>query len=102
MERVFYVYILTNKQNGTLYIGVTRDLLGRIWQHKNDINKGFTQKHKIHTLVYYEEHAYIEDAITKEKQIKKWNRDWKLRLIEKTNPKWKDLYEEIMKRNSNH
>ena len=90
------VYILASKQNGTLYVGVTSNLQQRAWQHKNDLVEGFTKQYRIHLLVYYEVHADMVSAITREKQIKKWNRAWKLKLIEKENPHWKDLWEEIV------
>jgi len=86
MERQFYVYILASKRNGTLYTGVTSDLIQRIWQHKHDMVEGFTQKYGVKKLVYYEVHDNAESAITREKQIKKWRRKWKLRLIEEKNP----------------
>ena len=92
----YYVYILASGRNGTLYIGVTNDLVKRVWQHKNNIIPGFTQKYNIHKLVYYEQTGNIESAITREKQLKKWNRDWKINLIEKSNCEWKDLYENII------
>ena len=95
MEKQFYVYILSSKRNGTLYVGVTSNLIQRVWQHKNKQVKGFTEKHNISNLVYFEIHNTAESAITKEKQIKKWNRAWKLRLIEEKNPQWIDLYDEI-------
>ena len=85
------VYILASQRNGTLYIGVTSDLIKRIWEHKNDLVEGFTQKYKVHQLVYFEQHQDMLAAITREKQIKKWNRAWKLRLIERENPEWRDL-----------
>jgi putative endonuclease len=88
------VYILASKRNGTLYIGVTSDLSRRIWQHKNDQVEGFTKKYGVHTLVYYEWHDDMRAAIVREKQIKKWNRAWKLELIESVNPEWRDLAEE--------
>jgi putative endonuclease len=90
----YYVYILASKRNGTLYIGVTSDLLKRIYEHKNNMVKGFTKKYHVHKLVYYEATESVESAIMREKQLKKWNRDWKIGLIEKTNPLWKDLYDE--------
>lgn len=90
-----YVYILASKRNGTLYIGVTSNLVKRIWEHKNDLAEGFTQKYNIHFLVYFEQHQYIDQAILREKQLKKWRRKWKLELIEKDNPEWRDLYNEI-------
>lgn len=91
----FFVYILTNQRNGTLYIGVTNNLKRRIYEHKNDLLEGFTKKYGLRTLVYYETHENIESAIIREKQLKKWKRLWKLRIIEEKNPNWKDLYEEI-------
>ena len=90
------VYILASQRNGTLYIGVTSDLIKRIWEHKNDLVKGFTQKYKVHQLVYFEQHQDMLTAITREKQLKKWNRDWKLALIEKSNPDWRDLWSDIV------
>jgi putative endonuclease len=92
-----YVYILANKRNGTLYIGVTSDLIKRIWQHKNHAVEGFTDKYSTDQLVYFEAHEDIKSAITREKQIKVWKRKWKLELIEKDNPDWHDLYPEIIK-----
>ena len=89
------VYILASKRNGTLYIGVTSDLVKRVWQHKNDVVEGFTKKYGVHTLVYYELHASMNEAITREKQLKKWNRAWKIALIEKQNPEWDDLWPSI-------
>ena len=96
MTRQFYVYILANKRNGTLYVGVTSDLVKRTWEHKQDLIEGFTRKYGVKTLVYYEVHQGSETAITREKQIKKWERAWKIRLIEKDNPDWADLYEKIV------
>lgn len=89
----YYVYILASQRNGTLYLGVTNDLVKRTWQHKQDFVEGFTAKYGVHQLVWYEVHEAIEAAITREKQLKKWNRAWKLRLIEESNPAWHDLYE---------
>jgi putative endonuclease len=91
-----YVYLLASQKNGTLYTGVTSDLIKRVWQHKNDVVDGFSKKYKVHFLVWYEVHGEIESAIIREKQIKEWKRAWKLELIEKSNPKWKDLYSEIV------
>lgn len=88
----YYVYILAGKKNGTLYIGVTSDLVKRIYEHKNDLVEGFTQKYSVHDLVYFETTESVESAIAREKQLKKWNRAWKIRLIEKGNPGWQDLY----------
>lgn len=90
-----YVYILASRRNGTLYVGVTSDLKGRVWEHKNDLVEGFTSKYGVHMLVYYEVTGDIRSAITREKQLKKWNRGWKLRLIESFNPTWRDLYEDL-------
>ena len=90
------VYILASKRNGTLYIGVTSDLPKRAWEHKNDAVEGFTKRYRVHRLVYYELHEDMESAIRKEKHIKKWNRAWKLELIEKQNPDWRDVWEGIL------
>ena len=81
------VYLLASKRNGTLYVGVTSDLVKRVWEHKDDFVAGFTSKYGVHLLVYYELHEDMLGAITREKQIKKWNRSWKLKLIERDNPK---------------
>jgi len=89
--RTYWVYILASQRNGTLYIGVTGDLSRRIWGHREGIFPGFTSKYNVHKLVWCDAFNNIEDAITCEKRMKKWNRSWKLRLIEKTNPEWKDL-----------
>ncbi len=89
------VYILASQRNGTLYIGVTSDLIKRVWEHKSDLAEGFTKKYQVHTLVYYELHVEMLAAITREKQLKKWNRAWKLALIEKQNPQWRDLWQDI-------
>lgn len=91
----YYVYILANKRNGTLYIGVTSDLVKRIYEHKNNLIDGFTKKYNIHLLVYYEKYIDIYEAIQREKQLKKWNRKWKIELIKKFNNSWEDLYYEI-------
>ena len=90
------VYILASKQNGTLYVGVTNDLIRRIWEHKHDLVDGFTKKYGVHILVYYEVHTTMTEAIRREKQIKKWYRDWKIRLIEEENPDWQDLWPMLM------
>ena len=95
MGKQFYVYILASKRNGTLYIGVTSELVQRMWQHKNKMVEGFTQKYNVSNLVYYETHPNAESAITREKQMKKWRRAWKIRLIDEKNPDWKDLYKDI-------
>jgi putative endonuclease len=96
MERQPAVYILASKRNGTLYIGVTSDPQKRSWEHKNDLFDGFTKKYGVHQLVYYELHDNMVSAITREKQLKKWNRAWKLELIEQGNPDWKDLWQAIV------
>ena len=92
----YYVYILASKKNGTLYTGVTKNLAKRCYEHKQDMVEGFTKEYQVHTLVYYEIHGDINEAITREKQIKKWNRSWKIRLIEEKNPLWHDLYDDIV------
>ena len=92
----YFIYILASKKNGTLYIGVTSDLIKRIYEHKNDFVKGFTQKYTIHKLVYFEATESIESAIMREKQLKTWNRAWKIYLIEKSNPGWNDLYSDLI------
>lgn len=96
MERQPAVYILASGYNGTLYIGVTSNLIQRVWQHKNDLVEGFTEKYGVHMLVYYELHEDMPTAIQREKQLKKWNRQWKIELIEKVNSTWKDLWEELV------
>lgn len=95
--KTYYVYILASQRNGTLYIGVTSNLIKRVYEHKNDFVDGFTKKYSVKMLVYYEQVNDIHIAIHRETQMKKWNRKWKLELIEKENPDWKDLYEEITK-----
>ena len=91
----FFVYILASQRNGTLYVGMTDDLVKRIWMHKNEILPEFTKEYQVKKLVWFEVHESRESAFRRERQIKKWNRAWKLELIEKTNPAWRDLYEEI-------
>jgi putative endonuclease len=95
-ERSPCVYILASKKSGTLYIGVTSDLVKRVWEHQNDLVEGFTKKYAVHRLVYYEMLEDMDSAIQREKQLKKWNRDWKIDLIEKDNPEWHDLYESLV------
>ena len=90
------VYILASRRNGTLYTGVTSNLVQRIWQHKNDLVEGFTKKFGVHTLVWFEPHGPMDSAIGREKAIKEWQRALKLKLIESANPQWRDLYEEIL------
>ena len=88
----YYLYILASRRNGTLYIGVTNNLIKRVYEHKNNFIEGFTKEYRVHQLVYYEETRDVLAAITREKQMKKWNRAWKIELIEKDNSDWKDLY----------
>jgi len=95
MEKPFYVYLLASERNGTLYLGVTSDIIHRVWQHKNGSVEGFTKKFGVKTLVYYEIYKDAEQAIKREKQLKKWRRAWKLELIEEKNPEWRDLYVDI-------
>ena len=95
-DKTYCVYIMASKRNGTLYIGMTSNLPRRVWEHKNNIIKGFTSKYKVYNLVYYEQGTDVYGAIQREKQLKKWNRKWKLELIEKNNPTWKDSYDEIL------
>lgn len=90
-----YVYILTNKKNGTLYIGMTTNLAKRTWEHKNEAVEGFTKKYELKILVYYEVLDGYEEALNREKKLKKWSRQWKLNIINDMNPKWNDLYEHI-------
>ena len=90
------VYLLASQRNGTLYIGVTSDLIKRVWEHKQDLTEGFTRKYGVHELVWYEQHADMLTAIAREKTLKEWKRAWKLELIEKMNPEWKDLYEGLV------
>jgi putative endonuclease len=97
MEKQYYVYILAKARNSTFYVGITSDLLKRISEHKNKVADGFTKKYNITNLVYYEIFNDPENAIAREKRLKKWNRTWKMRVIEEMNPDWKDLYEDICK-----
>ncbi|MBN1904169.1 MAG: GIY-YIG nuclease family protein [Deltaproteobacteria bacterium] len=96
VEKQPSVYILASERNGTLYTGVTSDLIKRVWEHKNNVVDGFSKRYNVHMLVWYEMHSTMETAINREKRIKSWNRQWKLDLIEKMNPDWKDLYETII------
>lgn len=96
MSKQYYVYILTNDKNVLLYVGITNNLVRRVFEHKNNLVKGFTQKHCIHKLVYFEEITNVMEAILREKRIKKWNRSWKERLINKQNSSWRDLYTDIL------
>jgi putative endonuclease len=95
MEKLPCVYILTNKPRGTLYIGVTSNLTQRIWQHKNKVTTGFTEKHGLDKLVWYELHEEVIPAIQREKALKAWKRIWKIKLIEEMNPNWQDLYDDL-------
>jgi len=95
MVKKAYVYILASERNGTLYVGVTSNIIKRVYEHKNDLVDGFTRKYQVHHLVYFEEHDDIQQAISREKRVKKWKRRWKLELIESTNPNWRDLFEEL-------
>jgi len=97
VEKEFYIYILASKPNSTLYIGMTSDLVKRVWQHKEGLVDGFTKKHAVNNLVYYEKYNDSENAINRERQMKKWKRGRKIELIEKSNPKWLDLYRDISK-----
>lgn len=90
------VYILASGRNRTLYVGVTSDLVKRIWQHKSDFAEGFTKRYRVHTLVWYELHESMESAIQREKAIKEWKRQWKMELVEKRNSEWEDLYPELL------
>lgn len=97
MERQPCVYTLANKRNGTLYTGVTSNLLKRVWEHKNNLTEGFTSKYSVNTLVWYEMHETMESAIQREKTIKNWKREWKIKTIEELNPRWRDLYLELIR-----
>ena len=92
----FYLYILSSQKNGTLYVGVTSDIIKRVYEHKAKLRKGFTSKYNVTQLVYYEIWATAQEAIAREKQIKHWNRIWKIKRIEQDNPEWKDLYEKLI------
>lgn len=94
--KTYFVYIMASQRNGTLYIGVTNDVMRRAWEHKEGNVEGFTKRYGVKTLVYYDTFEDIDEAIIREKQLKKWNRAWKLRLIEEKNPDWHDLYEDLV------
>ena len=96
MEKRPCVYLLATRKNGTLYLGVTSDLIKRVWQHKNDLADGFSKRYQVHILVWFERHETMESAITREKRIKDWKRRSKLELIESSNPGWRDLYPDIV------
>jgi putative endonuclease len=90
------VYLLSSKRNGTLYVGVTSNLVKRVWEHRNNLVEGFTKRYGVHLLVWYELHASMDSAIKREKRLKDWKRKWKVHLIESTNPDWEDLYPMII------
>ena len=95
-ESLYYVYILASKRNGTLYVGVTSDLVKRVCEHKNSLVNGFTKKYHVHNLVYFETTDDVNSAIRREKQLKKWERKWKVGLIEEGNPQWRDLHPDLL------
>ena len=95
MDKTYYVYLLASNRYGTLYAGMTSDRIKRAWQHRESLAEGFTKKYDVKQLVWYELHSDVRAAITREKQIKKWNRAWKIELIQEQNPQWQDLYEDI-------
>ena len=95
MDKAFYVYVLASRRNGTLYVGVTSNLVQRAWQHREGFVSSITKEHDVKKLVWYEQHETAESAIKREKQIKKWNRAWKVELIETVNPYWNDLYPQV-------
>ncbi len=95
MEKRFWVYMMASKKNGTLYIGVTSDLIKRVYEHRNGLIEGFTKEYRIHNLVWYEEYGSAESAIVREKQMKEWKREWKINRIRDINPEWNDLYDVI-------
>ena len=94
----YFVYIMAKARNSTFYVGITSDLQKRVWEHKNEVADSFTKKHNIKNLVYYEIFDNPENAIRREKRLKKWNRSWKMKVIEEMNPNWEDLYEKICNR----
>jgi len=95
MNKIYFVYILASTKNGTVYVGITSDLKNRVWEHKQGKYEGFTKKYNVKNLVYYESYGEVGMAIYREKQLKKWKREWKIRIIEETNPSWRDLFNEI-------
>jgi len=94
-SKTYYVYMMASRKDGTLYIGVTNDLIRRAWQHRNDVHEGFTQKYGVHRLVWYEATSDIYVAVQTEKRMKNWKREWKIRRIEEKNPDWEDLFEAL-------
>jgi putative endonuclease len=97
VDRQPCIYILASGRNGTLYIGVTNNIARRAWEHRSEVVEGFTKRYAVHRLVYVEIHSTMPDAILREKQLKKWRRAWKLRLIEQGNPQWRDLYDDLLR-----
>ncbi|MCS3902584.1 putative endonuclease [Methylohalomonas lacus] len=95
MDKLPCVYILTNRRRGTLYVGVTSNLPGRVWQHRKDLVEGFTRRYRLHTLVWFEVHDSMVSAIRREKSLKHWRRQWKIELIESVNAEWRDLYSDL-------
>jgi len=95
-RKFYYIYLLASKKNGTLYVGITNNLRRRIFEHKNKLIDGFTKKHGVDQLVYFEQHSDVRAALAREKSLKKWKRTWKLELVEKINPEWKDLSKEFL------
>ncbi len=93
--KTFHVYMMASRKNGPIYIGLTSDLVNRVYEHKTEVYEGFTKKYNIKRLVYIEEYDYFDEAVRREKQLKKWNRAWKIELIERDNPNWYDLYYEL-------
>jgi len=96
MSKIYYVYLLASGKRGTLYIGVTNDLLRRVYEHKTDAVEGFTKRHRVKRLVWYDTTADVEAAILQEKRMKRWRRQWKIELVEKANPDWRDLYDNLV------
>lgn len=96
MSKVGYIYILASRKNGTTYVGVTSDLVKRIWEHRDGVVESFTSEHNVHNLVHFEQFDSIIDAIAREKQLKNWKREWKVELIVSQNPEWDDLYKSIL------
>jgi len=96
MENAFYVYMMSNRPYGTLYVGITNNLVRRAWEHREGLVDGFTKEQGLHCLVWYEVHATAYEAISREKLLKKWHRDWKVNLIQGLNPEWEDLFESIV------
>ncbi len=96
MEKEFHVYMLASRYKGTLYIGMTSNLVQRVWQHRSELVEGFTKRYAVHQLVWFESQGSAEVAVTRERQIKEWRRSWKLALIEEGNPTWRDLYDDIV------